>query len=169
MLTFNDILREIIASPEDRKSWEKLCLFPTHCLGRPKRGGKKTKLASHINTQVRNFNQGVSEPAPVPTNRKLPNISAQVSNKIRASDIRGAVRIVSSNDKILENTPETLSKLEGKHPPAHPDTQMPDPPSPENIGAGMIATREDVKNAIKSFRNGSGGGPNGLLRCSPSI
>ena len=49
-----------------------------------------------------------------------------------------------------------------KHPSIHPDRQFPLTPG-DNGGICPIITREDVRLAIKSFRNGSGGGPDGLL------
>ena len=76
-------------------------------------------------------------------------------------DIRGAVRILSSEDTVLPSDASTLQKLKEKHPPPHPHTNMPPPPE-ENL-VSFTATRDDVKDAIKSFRNGSGGGQDALL------
>ena len=46
-----------------------------------------------------------------------------------------------------------------KHPPAHPDTSILSPPEePPDISV----SEEDVLGAIKSFPNGSAGGPDGL-------
>ena len=84
-----------------------------------------------------------------------------VSAKLSDLDIRGAVRLLSSDAKLLSSTPETLEKLKTKHPEPHPDTVL--PPPPEELGDPLICTREEVQQAIKSFRNGSGGGPDGLL------
>ena len=76
-------------------------------------------------------------------------------------DIRGAVRILSSEDKVLKGDRATLIKLQEKHPESQPNTQLPPPPDNSNT-ADFIATRDDIKSAIKSFRNGSGGGPDTL-------
>ena len=69
------------------------------------------------------------------------------------------MRLLSSDDKLLSSTSDTLSKLQEKHPGPHRNTSWPLPP--ENPDP-MICTRDDIKNAIKSFRNGAGAGPDGL-------
>ena len=58
----------------------------------------------------------------------MPSIKTLVATKISDADIRGAVRIVSSNTKILENNPETLQMLQDKHPDIHPERQLPPAP-----------------------------------------
>ena len=84
-----------------------------------------------------------------------------VSSKLACGDIRVAVRIISSNDNLLENTPEILKKLELKHPKINKNSNLPPPPSEEQIAKSLQA--EDVKRGIKGFKNGSSGGLDGLL------
>ena len=92
---------------------------------------------------------------------KPPSIASQVATKLVRGDIRGAIRILSSSAKVLPLDANTRRELQDKHPPAHPNSILPEPPEAD-INC-LMATREEVKNAIKSFRNGSGGGPDCLL------
>ena len=94
---------------------------------------------------------------------KIPPLLAQISSKLSTGDIRGAVRVLSSEDKVLKGDTATLQKLKDKHPDPHPNSQLPPPPENTNNNTQFIATREDIKLSIKSFRNGSGGGPDRLL------
>ena len=66
-----------------------------------------------------------------------------VSAKLSDLDIRGAVRLLSSDAKLLSSTPETLEKLKTKHPEPHSDTVL--PPPPEELGDPLICTREEVQ------------------------
>ena len=138
--------------------------FPGLCLGETKRAGKKSRSgASIVNGRLRQLREG-QEPTNIPEARqsrsKEPShISGAVASKLLEMDVRGAVRLLSSDDKLLSSTPDTLSKLQEKHPGPHRNTSWPLPP--ENPDP-MICTRDDIKNAIKSFRNGAGAGPDGL-------
>ena len=155
------VIKDVLAY-NDISSWKRLMQFAGICLQRPKRAGKKSKSpASVVNGQLKNFLLGL-----VPENQdysanKPSELRKIVSAKLSDMDIRGAVRLLSSDAKLLSSTPETMEKLKKKHPEAHTDTVLPLPP--EEPGESLVCTREDVLKAIKSFRNGSGGGPDGLL------
>ena len=45
----------------------------------------------------------------------------------------------------------------------HPESQLPPAPEVDDECVSPVVTQEDVKSAIKSFRCGSGGGPDRLL------
>ena len=159
-----DALQGVLTTPDDRDAWKKLLEFAGICFGKPKRGGRKSKsLASTINSQIRAFQTGtLNSESSRKGSGKTPPLSAQISTKLSMGDISGAVRILSSEDKVLRGDGDTLQKLKEKHPDPHPNSQV--PPPPENLNnANLIATGEDIKSAIKSFRNGSGGGPDRLL------
>jgi hypothetical protein len=74
-----------------------------------------------------------------------------------AGDVRGAVRLLASDDTIAPNTPDTLQELQEKHPAGQrPVCQAPD------ITNVALTTEAQVLRAIKSFSPGSAGGPTGL-------
>ena len=99
-IAYTDVIRAVTANPDNEEAWKKLFSFPGICFGKPKRAGKKTKtLASVINGQLRGFQEG----APLPENPgkgkgKPPSMASMVSAKLAMGDIRGAVRLLSSND-----------------------------------------------------------------------
>ena len=119
-----------------------------------KRAGKKSRsAASFVNSQLKNFQLGLVPESQDNSAFKPSDLRKTVSAKLSDLDIRGAVRLLSSDAKLLSSTPETLEKLKKKHPEPHPDTVLPSPP--EELEDPLICTREDVEQAIKSFRNGS--------------
>ena len=71
----------------------------------------------------------------------------------------GDVMIISSNSTIMDGSRETLLRLKEKHPDTHPDRKLPLPPegndSSSESSIHSIVTREEVRLAIKSFRNES--------------
>ena len=124
---------------------------------------KSGSLATHVNRQIRNFTQGntCQNNDTKKGDLRPPNIAAIVASKIGTGDIRGAVRILASDDKVLEVNEETIEKLRERHPQADPATSFNHPPAPGS--PCFVATSEDVRLAIGSFKNGTGGGPDALL------
>jgi hypothetical protein len=85
-------------------------------------------------------------------------IGPKVTAKVSQGDIRGAVRLLSSDDSIAPNTPQTLQSLIEKHPSQsttfnNHDTSYINPYS---------ATKQQVKMCILGFPNDSAGGLDSL-------
>ena len=149
-----------------KEPWEKLFEFARAVLAKPPRAGKNnSSLATIINKRLANWDKGLPIPKPPPPKSKkrkkksTPSLGNQVAAKLGIGDVKGAVRLCTSNDVVLPPTPEVIQKLKDKHPPPHEDTQI---PLFEDL-QGVICDRADVRRAINSFPNGSGGGPDGLL------
>ena len=106
----------------------------------PNRGGKWESLASQVNQQV----QDEADPLvlPVQPSRSvsdpLRSLSKRVSAKLEG-DYRGAVRAACSEDTIAVLFPDTISALQQKHPPAHPDSAIP-PPSSDDPAASLTCS-----------------------------
>ena len=156
------VISNLVANVNDIEVWKIFFSFAKDILGNPNRGGKKSKsLASIIKKRVAHFGNGSQSDNPKPTkNKKPPDLKKQVSEKISQFDVKGAIRLISSNDKVLPPTQEIYEKLCDKHPVRHPGSNLPDPPGDMS---SMVIGREDVKKAIKSFKNGSAGGLDGLM------
>ena len=140
--------------------------FARTVFAKPPRAGKNnSSLATVINKRLVNWDKGLPIPKPPPPKSKknkkksTPSLGNQVAAKLGIGDVKGAVRLCTSNDVVLPPTPEVIQKLKDKHPPPHKDTQI---PLFEDL-QGVICDRADVRRAINSFPNGSGGGPDGLL------
>ncbi len=88
-------------------------------------------------------------------------LAKRVSTKIEEGDIKGAIRLASSDDVLADFSDETYEALQSKHPLIHPDSHIPSPPE---MGAPNIfeVSRVDVIQAIRSFPCGSAEGPDRL-------
>ena len=150
--------------------WQKLFRFSSICFRKPKRGGRRRpSLTSSVLSNVNNY---LSEPLqPLePSDRGARRTSEGedaraklAGKKISNGDIKGAIRVLSSNDSILPFDEDTLSILKAKHPSRHPDSKMPDCPTAENRTNALQLTEEQVRKAIMSFPGGSAGGSDLLL------
>lgn len=131
----------------------------------PRRGGRQWSLATMINKQL-----WEEEDPPAVTHhprRKrgtdkdpMESLRCRVSAKLEEGDFKGAIRLAVSEDSLAESSESTYSVLKEKHPPPHPASSIPPlldgAPLPIAVSEGMVVR------AIKSFPNGSAGGPDGL-------
>ena len=153
-------------SPDD---WRKLVRFSPLCFKKPKRGGKKQpSLATLVKRQIEAFLEDPFCPldsSPGVTKRNANKHKARdddiraklVGKKLANFDIKGAVRILSSDDRILPFDETTLSQLESKHPAPHRDSDFPNPPSREEGEVALQLTEQQVQKAIHSFPGGQQG------------
>ena len=88
-----------------------------------------------------------------------------MATKLEEGDYRGAVRLTCSEDSIEILDEETVAALQLKHPPPHPETCI--PPEPNSFTLDPPLLEEEIARAIRSFPNGSAGGPDGL--CSQHL
>ena len=161
---FTEVLKSV-TTENNKDAWEKFVRFPRSCFQKPKRAGtKKLNLPSNINKRLESFKNNslvVSKP-PTPKNSLDPDLVLKkaVTAKIQMFDIKGAVRIASSNDVILKPSPEVKKRLQEKQPaPKHSPEDIPDP---KDVTDCIVCTKEDVRKGIQSFPNGSGAGIMGL-------
>jgi len=169
----NSIIKSV-CDTNSEDSWRKLFRFSSLCFRKPKRGGKKQpSLATVVKRQIDEFMAYPLQPInntnqPQTTKRnKSPQekgiLSKLVAKKLANNDIKGAIRILSSEDSILPFDNETLTRLKSKHPPPHPDSDLPRPPEADEILGALQLTESQVLKAIQSFPGGSAGGSDLLL------
>ena len=89
-------------------------------------------------------------------------MAINVSAKLEEGDFRGAVRLACSEDSVAEANEATIAALRLKHPAPHPDSSMPPPPDNHELEGALSVSEGAVAHAIRSFPNGSAGGPDGL-------
>ena len=152
------------------QDWRKLFRFISFCLKKPKRGGKRqSSLATTINRQIDAF---MADPlsdfdhiiTKTRTKIKTQNFLAKlVGKKLACNDVKGAIRILSSDSTILPFDEDTLSLLSLKHPLPHSETNMPPPPDSDEKATAFQLSEQQVFNAIQSFPGGSAGGRDLLL------
>ena len=122
-----------------------------------------SSLASKVNAAIANF-PAVSTP-PVQQQKVVKsrppsdNIAARVSAKLEDGDIRGAIRLGSSDDSIAPFDDVTAVALRMKHPARAASNTV--PPSP-SVARCLCLREADIMAAIKLFVPGSAGGPDGL-------
>ena len=146
--------------------------FARGCLLKPKRGGKKSKsLAAVVDRQIRDFvdNQyKCYEKQEETVKRKKvkkvfsKNISKLVSSKLSDGDVTGAVRILSSDSKVLECSDNVISQLNAKHPDPRINAVLPHAPDESTRSNSILVSSENIRKGIRSFKNGSSAGPDGL-------
>ena len=119
----------------------------------------KQSLASLVKSQVKDFADGSFKPSNTACAGKQRNLSTLVGAKLAAFDVKGAVRLVSSEDKFMAHSKESLDRLRKKHPHPHPNTSMPDGPDDH---VAFLVDKEDMKRAIRSFRPGTSAGLDGI-------
>ena len=156
---------EGVVNTNSLNSWERLFHFSARCLRVPPRGGRRWSLASFINKQLREEKDPPDTKAPRRKTRqdsrdKLESLGHQVSMKLEEGDFKGAVRLACSEDSTAERSEATYLALKEKHPSPHPHSVI--PPFQNNTPLFISVSEGDVAHAIKSFPNGSAGGPDGL-------
>ena len=171
---FERRLRRVIAFPDKHDSWRDLLQFGG-CLAQPIRGGARRNFTALVIGQIDREENGV---APQPTSSQgrnpwsargsgssanTPNdinraTARRASVKLDAGDIRGAVRLLCSDDSIAPHDTLTLHLLKGKHPLRPADRR----PAPTLFSAPLSVSAEDVRRAIRGFSPGSAGELDGL-------
>ena len=153
-----------VSPKNDSESWGRLFNFSSRCLAVPKRGSHRRSLASAVNVQLpeesdpllSQFRQSSKHHFP---RDSVSNLVKRVSSKLEEGDVRGAVRIASSEDTLAELNEETVSALRAKHP-QPPGSCFPLAPA-VNTSLPFLAEVEIVQ-AIRSFPSTSAGGADGL-------
>ena len=101
------------------------------CLRCPAWGGCRQSLASAVNRQLREVVDPppTARSSPVRKHRHTDDLDTQLavrmSAKLEEGDLKGAVRLASSEDTLAPMNEATLEALKGKHPAPHPDSTIP--------------------------------------------
>ena len=147
----------------DFTSWARLFQFSHRCFAIPTRGSCRRSLATLVNRQLQDeaIPSTLKHPRPGsrPSSDPLRTLAKRVSSKLEEGDYRGAVCTACSEDSVAVVTEEVISELKRKHPPSHTDSHIILPPD-QSISS--ITVSEEICQAIRSFPNGSSGGPDGL-------
>lgn len=151
-------LKDVILQ-NSSQSWENLLTFPYRVLHIKQNVPRTTTLTNIIKQnciQPGNFTLP-HHPNACRTNSK--SLFHLIESKISDGDIKGASRLLFSEDSMAPNSPDTLSALHTKHPPPAADSTLPEPPSDVNA---LNVTAPEVLGAVGSFRSGTAAGLDGL-------
>lgn len=115
-LKLASILEDVVGM-KNVQSWSRLFRFATTCLRQPSRGDTHQSLASKIKAQVREEvpPRGRCKPG-LPRKKThrdpLESLARQVSRKIDDGDLRGAIRLASSEDMLADHSVSTFAALQ---------------------------------------------------------
>ena len=163
------LINDVVLHPMSSESWSKLFGFSSACFVKPLRGGKSRNLTTSIVKQIREYDLE-SEPhfgSPLHTNMNRRNNSSKsadeaiariASTKLEDGDVKGAVRLLCSDDAVATEDMETFNTLCNLHPPAPTDRRQ----VPLTTASPLQVLPAAVRVSIQSFPNGSAAGPDGL-------
>lgn len=120
------------------------------------KGNKDKSLTSKIKDNIKSFNIDIV----AHTSKPPLSLAKRIEAKVNDFDIKGAIRILSSNDKLAPLNEDTLLKLKSKHPPAKSINEIEEQIPPKSCS--FIVNEQQVKKKINSFQNGSGPGIDGF-------
>ena len=140
--------------------------FASTIFAKPGRSSQINSLSSIIKKRTINYITNIPDQASIPCYRQYhrnspdEQLSKAITAKIKDGNIKSALRVLLSDDKLAENNDDTYTKLQERHPAAAKDRRPPPAPSPSDIC--LQVSEQEVKHAVKSFPPGSAGGPDGL-------
>jgi len=166
------VIKNCVSNAHSTEHWKKLLDFTSSCLAQPRRGGKSRNLATLVIHQVRAFDSfdtsstqsenGGSNTNQHPSRRKALSseqlIASRAAAKLEDGDVKGAVRVLSSNESLAPFNLDSYNALLPLHPNAPPDRRDVPLLNSPSLQVGPAAVRA----AITSFPNGSAGGPDGM-------
>ena len=142
-------------------AWAKLLCFPYGGLSVSRQEEDGPSLTSKIRSAINAYRDtsvlsSLPEPSCAPSigrnggGKKRNNPSAHkklVDCKMADMDVRGAIRVLSSTEDFAEDDADTHAALSSKHPPAPPDTSIPDAPAAPD----RYYTEAEVIASLRSF------------------
>jgi hypothetical protein len=162
------VIRDVVLHPSSTACWTKLLGYSSACLVKPNRGGKSRNLTTTIVKQVREYDLGtVPSIDPLlyrmsrhfkPSKSFDESIARIASAKLEDGDVKGAIRLLCSDDRLATVDEPTFIELGRLHPLAPADRR----PVPSTITPPLQVSPVAVRAAIQSFPNGSAAGPDGL-------
>ena len=175
-----NILLEKCVKENSPRSWVNLFIFPYAVLKVPDKSRKnrsltltsiiKSNLTEWKNNKILNFkvffefykpSQKINNKKVFSSKSKTEVLQSKVQGKIAENDIKGAIRLLCSEDSLAENNNETLKKLQDKHQEDIENQSFPDPDILD-YNQQMSVSIFEIKKAIGSFRPGSAGGLDSL-------
>lgn len=152
-------LLDLCISTNTVENWQNLFLFAYIALRIPDQTSNKQgrSLVSKIKDNVSTFTlQSPQHHDRSPTFSK----SRLVQAKVADGDVRGAIRVLSSESGIIYPSSTTYDALVDKHPSPSRPLHFPDPPAPDS--PCLSVSDSMVLKAISHFPNGSASGIDGI-------
>lgn len=169
------LLTSVTNDPSNTTAWSRLVGYASACFGRPDRGGRSSNLTKAVLRAIDEYGRGTvqqsgAQHGEVGVNlggratRRFPTVAsderraARASEKMCEGDVKGAIRLLCSQESFLPSDASITAKLRSLHPPAPPDRRLP----PVSAVAPLFVSPSAVLGAVMSFNGGSSSGPDGL-------
>ncbi|ESO06206.1 hypothetical protein HELRODRAFT_160364 [Helobdella robusta] len=163
----NALLTAVCNNPGDPAHWVRLHCFVPYVLQKTSRGGRRVNQGNLVNNRLSEYST-IGLETLVLCFDGFNNAKSQkhnpdrwinaVSSCIEQGNLSSAVRLVCSPEGLAESSPATFDKLCSIHPKIPVDRRVFPALTPT---AGCVSSAE-VLRAVKSFKNGSSGGLDGL-------
>ena len=120
----SDILQLILNDYSNVKSWNFPFNFASTIFAKPSRSSQNNSLSSIIKKRAINYITNIPNRTSIPCyrlhHRKSPDeqLSKTITAKINDGNIKSALRLLLSDDKLAENNDDTYTKLLERHPAA---------------------------------------------------
>ncbi|CAG9109033.1 unnamed protein product [Plutella xylostella] len=150
-------LIDLCVESNGRQEWYDLLTFPYSALRVPSSVDQRSLTA-----KVKDNVNGSAEPIVDDSflTHRQGSIYRAIEAKVYDGDLRGAVRLLTSDSSLAPRTPETITALKEKHP--TPSRPLSFPPEPNISSPFLSVTVSDVADAVDSFYSGSAAGLDGL-------
>ena len=164
-----------VVNSNDVTSWNILLCFAPSCFQKPNKANKNSpSLATLVKRNIAVFDKDgpilnkLCQPlggAPGKKSKKneVDNLSNAISGKLSLGDVKGAVRLLSSDSTIMPFSKETFVKVRDKHPPQPNDLILPAAPTEDDKKVCLSVGRQELRKGITRFNPGSSGGQDCLL------
>ena len=146
-------LMDEVVTRNNIAAWSRLIGFAFSALQCPSKASpsdsNQTSLTTKIRQQINDYMESFILPVATPTDYDQrpagepppANLSKRVAAKIADCDIKGAVRIIASDDSFAGFAEEVSMALQAKHPPAPVDLALPPPPDATTPAAQATRSR----------------------------
>lgn len=152
-----EIIDECMAQPSFDKKWMNLLTYAYTALKVPDKN-RKVSLATSVKQNIIKPTLSLNQRR---QNKTTISISRRIEYKIAEGDVKGAVKILSSNETLAPRNLTTLNELMLKHPPPSRPLNLPEPP--QKKAEHLMVSEQDVVKNINGFPNGPAAGIDGIL------
>ena len=149
----SDILQLILKDYSNVRSWNLLFNFANTIFAKPSISGQNNYLSSIIKKRTINYITNIPDQASIPCYRQHHRDSPDeqmpkaVTAKFNDGNIKSALRLLLSDDKLIESNDDTYKKILEHHPRAAKNRRL--QPAPSSSDICLQVSEQELKHAVK--------------------